>query len=243
MNILTLKVGTKYSAEYVNRLYNAIKRNTSIAFNFYCNTEDASGLIDEIRVVELSDPESFKLQWHKLKFHQSGFANIANGETCLILDIDWMIIDNIDELLSIDIGERFGCFHRWWSNLTHKCRINGGLQMFRMGTTNYLYEEFMKKPEYWQEYYIRNGLASGPVNGEQNFIDEHVTHERLWLPEKWFAKYNDEEYTKIQRNWHNKVNSDEPYFLGGEFHEDIKMVHFSNADNMIHNYDWTEEFW
>ena len=40
IHILTLKVGTKYSADYVNKLYNSIKRNTTKEFKLYCYTED-----------------------------------------------------------------------------------------------------------------------------------------------------------------------------------------------------------
>jgi hypothetical protein len=49
----------------------------------------------------------------------------------------------------------------------------------------------------------------------------------------------------MQRNWHNEVNSTEPYFMGGEFCETIKMVHFSNANNQIHtvNEDWINDYW
>ena len=39
-----------------------------------------------------------------------------------------------------------------------------------MGETNYLWERFNKNPEYWQRYYVENGFAEGPINGEQNFI-------------------------------------------------------------------------
>ena len=62
---------------------------------------------------------------------------------------------------------------------------------------------------------------------------------------EWFAKHHEPEYRKMQRNWHNEVNSTEPYFMGGEFCETIKMVHFSNANNQIHtvNEDWINDYW
>jgi len=34
--------------------------------------------------------------------------------------------------------------------------------------------KFMSNPEYWMEYYIKNGTTVGPVNGEQYFIQDSV---------------------------------------------------------------------
>jgi hypothetical protein len=47
--VYTVKWGTRYGSEYVNKLYRGIKRNTTIDFDFYCCTDDASGLSDEIK--------------------------------------------------------------------------------------------------------------------------------------------------------------------------------------------------
>lgn len=248
MNILTLKVGTKYSSEYVNKLYSSIERESTVPFKMYCYTEDPTGLRDEIVVVPIEDPNEFALQWHKLKFHKTGFAGILEGEQCLILDIDWIITGSMDEILLHQLEDgQFGCFERWWSNLRHFCKINGGFQMYRMGDTNHLWEKFSADPEYWQSYYVNNGFAVGPVNGEQNFIDQHAGDNRYWFPMRWFAKYHDEEWPKIQKNWHRDVDSSEPYYMGGDFCEDIKMVHFSNSENLIHkvadHHEWVSQYW
>ena len=245
INILTLKVGDKYFSQYVNNLYYSIKRNSTVDFNFYCYTEDSSGLVSDIKTVDIKDPNEFKLQWHKLIFHKNGFAGIEEGSTCIILDIDWIVINNLDDILNYNLPENtFGCFERWWSNLRHFCKLNGGFQMYRMGETNYLWQKFIEDPEYWQQYYIETGQCEGPVNGEQNFIDNHVINKH-WLPMEWFAKYHDIDYLKIQKNWNQFVNSEEPFMMGGDFCDTIKMVHFSNANNLIHNSDdnWVFDYW
>ena len=246
IHILTLKVGTKYSADYVNKLYNSIKRNTSEEFKLYCYTDDNKGVHSDITVIQLNNPDEFKLQWHKLKFHKINFGGIPTGEKCLILDIDWIVTGNLDEILGYDLPERtFGCFERWWSNLTHLCKINGGFQMFYMGDTHPLWTTFNKTPQYWQEYYIKNGLADGPVNGEQNFIDMHVLIDREWLPMEWFAKYEEVKLKGLQSNWSSKVGIADPFYMGGEFHETIKMVHFSDADNNMElvKDEWINDYW
>ena len=69
MNILTLKVGDKYSPDYVNRLYKGLKRNSSVSFDFYCYTENSDGLDENISVIELIKREEIKQHWYKFDFH------------------------------------------------------------------------------------------------------------------------------------------------------------------------------
>ena len=246
IHILTLKVGTKYSVDYVNRLYNSIKRNTTEEFKFYCYTDDNKGVHPDINVIQLDYPDEFKLQWHKIKFHKINFGGIPSGEKCLILDIDWIVTGDLDEILGYDLPKRtFGCFERWWSNLTHLCRINGGFQMFYMGDTHLLWSTFRKSPEFWQEYYIKNGLADGPVNGEQNFIDSHITIDREWFPMEWFSKYEGTKLMSLNGKWYDKIGISEPFFMGGEFHESIKMVHWTGSDNNMElvKDEWINDYW
>lgn len=245
INILTLKTGKKYSKDYVNILYSSIDRNSNIDFNFICYTDDPQGLYPDIQVVEIENPDSLQLQWHKMIFHKEGFAGILPGEKCLTLDIDWIITGDMDPILNYDLPiGNFGCFERWWSNKRHLCKLNGGLQMFYMGETNYLWEKFIENPNHWQKYYVENGFAEGPINGEQNFIDQHAKN-KIWLPMSWFAKYHKKDYMKIEGNWNKDVNPNEPYMIGGDFCETIKMVHFSNVNNLIHNSDddWVWDYW
>lgn len=242
INILTLKVGNKYSSAYVNRLYQALKRNSTVDFNFYCYTEDSAGLEKNINVIPLTLRHDVVKQWYKIDFHS--MPQLIGK--CLVLDIDYLIVDNVDDILNWNLPKNsFGCQERWWSKLTHFCKINGGFQMFCQGDTQHLYDKFYENPQHWQSYYISTGQAAGPVNGEQNFVDNHCQLDRSWLPPEWFAKYSEEELFKIQSQWAKRVNKHEPFYMSGEFHEDIKMVHFSNSENGMHlyDYDWIKEYW
>jgi len=117
--------------------------------------------------------------------------------------------------------------------------------MFYQGDTKHLYDTFYEKPKHWQRYYIIRGRAKGPVNGEQNFVDEHCRLERSWLPSEWFAKYKKDEILDIQRLWSERIHPEEYFFIAGEFHEDIKMVHFSDTSNTMHESDddWIDDYW
>jgi len=48
INIITMKWGTKYGPEYVNKLYRGFKKNTAREFNFILFTDNTDGLLPEI---------------------------------------------------------------------------------------------------------------------------------------------------------------------------------------------------
>ena len=117
--------------------------------------------------------------------------------------------------------------------------------MFHMGDTDHLWQKFIEDPSYWQEYYVSNGLAEGPVNGEQNFIDNHINIKRQYLPKEWFGKYYDKEMDYIQSRWLYYIDKHSVFYLNEFFDERVKMIHFANANNLIENYkeNWIKAHW
>jgi hypothetical protein len=189
------------------------------------------------------------LFWHSNEYLND--AGIRHGEKCLILDIDQLVVGNMDEVLEFDLpAGHVGLIRRWWSFRQNVCRINGGFQMFRAGVTEYVFRAFDQNPLYWQGFYVANGLARGPVNGEQNFLDGFIDGDlRTYLPSAWVGKYQTDNgmLPLIIRQWTDNVDrSDpwEPYVMDGHFHSDLKLIHFANANNMIENHeDWIKKMW
>lgn len=232
VNILTLKVGDKYSSSVVNELYEGIKSNTTLDFKFYCYTEDTNGLNNNILTIPIKDPLKYKLQWHKLKYHDPKLTKISKGEDCIIMDIDMKILQNIDDILSFPIdSNQIGVFKRWFSDKQHLCEINGGFQKFKMGYTKKLFEIFESDYKTWQEYFIKNELSIGPVSGEQNFIDmniEKIGLEKKYLHGYWFAKYHE----KILKHYlipRYRYFCKGAFMINGKFNENIKIIHYSRA--------------
>ena len=52
-NILCLKHGQKYNADYVNKLYNMVSRNITVPFTMHCITEDRDGINPNINIIPL----------------------------------------------------------------------------------------------------------------------------------------------------------------------------------------------
>jgi len=255
IHVLTVNVGDKYSPRYVINLNNALKRNCSIPFQLHCMTDGPrSDYPDDIKLAEpLPIDLGIKLQWNKVAWHSVAFQSrwgIGEGSKCIILDIDQLVVGNIDDLFRCPISDhQVAFFKRWWSYRQNVCNINGGVQLFIAGHTDYIFSKFIMDVAGWQDYYISRRLAKGPVNGEQNFLDETVMpFNKYILPDVWIGKYESGMNRLILQQWIDKVDREdpyEPYFCGGEFHPDVKLVHFAGTNNMIHEYDedWISYYW
>ena len=55
VNVLCMKWGTKYAADYVNTLYSMVARNMTRDFRFICLTEDGAGLHENVEVFPLPE--------------------------------------------------------------------------------------------------------------------------------------------------------------------------------------------
>ena len=61
-NILCLKWGRLYSAEYVNRLYRGVKGHLHRPFRFVCVTDDPTGLVDGVETAAIP-PKPEKMEF------------------------------------------------------------------------------------------------------------------------------------------------------------------------------------
>ncbi len=98
---ISMKWGEKYGADYVNKLYNGIKKNFTIKpFLFYCITEKKDGLNENIKVIELQTKFS---GWMKksILFDDkilNQIENINNNTLLCFIDLDMIIYNNINFL-------------------------------------------------------------------------------------------------------------------------------------------------
>ena len=91
VNVLCMKWGTKYPADYVNRLYSMVARNIRRPFRFVCLTDDNSDLGENIESfplpelsVNLGGPER---GWNKLSVFSQELYDLKGKVLCLDLDL------------------------------------------------------------------------------------------------------------------------------------------------------------
>lgn len=94
LNVVCLKAGAAYSADYVNILYDMVRRNLGKPFRFHCITDDPAGLDPAIRVIEL--PADLEKWWGKLYMFKRGL--FADRARLLFMDLDTVVIGSLDEL-------------------------------------------------------------------------------------------------------------------------------------------------
>ena len=97
MNIIFVKWGTKYSSEDVNTLYKSLVRED---FDYYCYTDDPSGIDPNINIIPIPSKPALKVWWNKLYMFNKDFP--LKGKT-IFFDLDvyirsdpWVILESIN---------------------------------------------------------------------------------------------------------------------------------------------------
>lgn len=100
--VLCMKWGTKYGADYVNRLYGMVKRHLTLDFTMVCLTDDSRGIDQAVRCYPLPalnlPPNLPERGWNKLTTFAPTLYDLSG--TALFLDLDVVIVDNIDALFT-----------------------------------------------------------------------------------------------------------------------------------------------
>lgn len=112
--VICMKWGTRYGADFVNRLYSAIQRNTARETQLICLTDDPSGIIEPVRCEPIPDinlPDDLVVTpWRKLVLWKDKLAGLEGD--VLFLDLDLVITGNLDELFDYEPG-RFCVIENW----------------------------------------------------------------------------------------------------------------------------------
>ena len=174
-----------------------------------------------------------RLQWNKLRCFE--------GEKCpvIVIDIDLTFMNDYQDLFSLPVerGE-FLTTRNWWGQdnpVTMKYKIAGGFYKFWPEDTEYILDIFHEDPLRWQNYYIENGTTVGPVNGEMNFVEDCVRGrignnplKMKFVPDAWHTKWKNEPSKEYMYRMSKLYDND--YLWLGDFHPDIKLVHYAMED-------------
>lgn len=163
-NVVCMKWGDKYGAEYVNRLYNMAARNLTLPFDFHCFTDDSRGLSKEIDarpLPEMALPPDRERGWRKLSCFKADFP--VQGRI-LFLDLDTVIVDNIDAYFTMEAGDNLIVIRHWKPSKMHGIGETGVFR-YDSGTMAFLYDDFMgdisaaKKAYRHEQAYVTDVMA------------------------------------------------------------------------------------
>ena len=235
MKILAVRIGEKYGPEYEDYLEKKL-----------------SGEGYTLEWIREPYHPKVTLQWNKMWGMQ-----LDQDDPICVMDIDVLLMGDYKKIFDYPIKQgQFLAMPGWWRDTKKEGYfINGGFFKYYPKDCKYIYDKFMDDIHGWQQHYIENGVTKGPVNGEQYFVDDSVK-ERLkliTLPNSWFTRWAvdelvEEEYSRSVTKWqvqitrkYQKVTGNDYIFLGGEFHPDIKLVHFTHRNNKPHQWEYYDK--
>ena len=179
VNVICMKWGDKFPAEYVNRLYGMVARNLNLPFKFICFTENSNGIRDEVEIQglpELDLPiDSPERGWRKLTVFKKGFGGL--GGVTLFLDLDIVIVGSLDEFFT-QPGEFLIAHDKKNSN---KIEGNSSIFRFEIGKYSEILEYFEQNVE----------LVKYEVRHEQAYLSReiHRLGKLKYWPDEWVPSF------------------------------------------------------
>lgn len=150
-----LRTGGVYDHNYVNALANAVKRNVDVPHKFVCLTNDSTGFnsnVDDIIPLK----HDFKKWWCKIELFR---PDIFTDKQIFFLDLDTVIIDNINQIVSKPFD--FCGLRDFYKLIT----LGSGLMSWQHNKYHYVYERFVRNSTY---------IINNTPEGDQRWINDNI---------------------------------------------------------------------
>jgi hypothetical protein len=137
----------KYTSQHVNICAKMIKRHSTVPVKIFCITDDANGIDKDIIVkpiwgslFEFSNNSVKPNCYRRLKMFDKDFyqfLEVEQGERCISIDIDCVILSNIDKILTDTRADFIG-----WRKQESQVTYQGSLSSFKLGSMSFLLDDF-----------------------------------------------------------------------------------------------------
>ena len=150
INIVCLKWGNKYGAEYVNRLYAAVQRHVDRRcwpqVRFLCFTDDGQGIAPGIEIHGLPYSDRLDIWWNKLWLFSLEMP-IPVGETIFYIDLDTLITRDITDLIQAP-AQPITVLRDFYHGIARTAGDMGsGLMSWQHGDYDRIWQEFWRDPD------------------------------------------------------------------------------------------------
>ena len=179
VNVICMKWGDKFPAEYVNRLYGMVSRNLTIPFRFVCFTENGDNIRQEVEIQPLPELDlpanTPERGWRKLTVFKENFGGLT-GKT-LFLDLDVVIVESLDDFFTHP-GE-FLIAH----DKKRPAKIEGNSSVFRF--------EIGKYPQILSYFEQNSEQVKQEVRHEQAYLSReiHKLGKLGYWPDQWVPSF------------------------------------------------------
>ena len=139
-----------YDAEYVNKLSNMIKRNTSYEIDFFCFTDDTKGLNEDIITKPLPVLDTIKEYQTKYAYRkEAALCDDTLGDLTdqrvFFFDLDVVVISNLDEFFDFPQDDKFYIINDW--NTKGDTVGQASCYSWQVGTLGYIKKYFEENPK------------------------------------------------------------------------------------------------
>ncbi len=180
--VICMKWGTRYPADYVNRLHSMVQRHTTRATQLVCFTDDPLDIDPAVitrPLPAITLPERVAwTPWRKISLWRADldvpFEEGGDGDV-LFFDLDMVITGCIDPFFDYEPG-RYCVIHNW----TQPKQAIGNTSLFRVpvGRFSEIFERFDADPEaVLKDYRI-----------EQQYISGEIADQVFW-PRDWCVSF------------------------------------------------------
>lgn len=160
MNIVCVKIGSKYSSDLVNNLLFMCRKNLSTPFKFFCYTDDPSGISSDVNIIPFVDHDLDVVVFNKLYLFSEEISQMFNGEKVIYFDLDIVIKSNIDHVIEKDTDE-LQLIETTWRYLRpedmgaplFQHNINSSCMVWFAGTQTHIWNHFMNNSDYFMLVY------------------------------------------------------------------------------------------
>ena len=172
--VVCMKWGTLYPADYVNKLYGMVRRNVSGPLRFVCLTDDATDVRDEVEcmpcpTVDLPRPYN-NTGWRKLVLWKPELQDMEGD--WLFLDLDAIVMKSLDAFFEFEPDVSFVVMQNWTQ--PGKGVGNTSVFRFRVGAHPYIFDRLEPEFESIHDNY----------RIEQTYISRTVSEMKFW-PDEW----------------------------------------------------------
>ena len=166
--VVCVKWGSGYSADYVNRLYGMVQRTLSPPFRLVCLTDDRQGIRSEVECFDLPElgcphPQRTMGKWRKQVLWGRDVPGLDG--VALFIDLDSVIVGSLDDYFSI--GEPGDVYvARNWARPLERL---GQTSVFRfpVGGNAHVLDDFRANPQaiadkyQFEQHYVTAAVTGG----------------------------------------------------------------------------------
>ena len=179
INIVCVKWGIRYNAEYVNRLNIMIKKNYQGEYKLNCCTEIPDGIDSDVNIIPLLIPlpdYDIEIWWWKLWIFSKEFP--LKGK-CLYFDLDIVIQNDITDLVNHPADElhiiKAQWRTKWYEALGNCTKTNSSVMLWNTDSIPDIFGEFISNMDLHLLMYC----------GDDHFLEQKVKNLKT-LPIEWF---------------------------------------------------------